>query len=426
MLPCICYSSWNCKNSNHAKALIGMGFKGWRIYVPLGMLPPQIPINSTPVQWRNYISNFVNNCPDGCWDWDNFSTNWWASCPNQRFKDCLDFCKANNWLPILNMGASDETHGWIDLAPTSDKWDWLKKFSYEFALYLRDIYRFDRVDLEPINEPNEKGRVEDWYAPLVACMGSGWKTACPGWKVHACGVDVNQQNYINACLANAEMMKIVDYISVHCLAINEWDSSLIEATYNNVKAKGKKFALLEMSPVSQSNDSPPLGHMPGRMARLVGRADIYGIVLMIRNEAIGTSNDMDDIYMYPLNNPDGLYCTSGSKKDWITKFNQANYKPYIVEAEDMEFFKGKTELKLGSRGMEVKLLQKVANKALAISLLIDGSWGPATDKAVTDLNKYYGYTINPGTVDKIRFKFYVATYPEIFDEIQVSYYFGER
>lgn len=395
MLPCICYSSWNCKNPNHIKALTDMGFKGWRIFVPLGMLPAQISINSTSIQWRNYIINFVNNCPDGCWDWDNFTTNWWSGISNQRFKDCLNFCKANKWLPIFNLCASDETHGWIGLAPTSDKWAWLKKFTYEFALYLKNVYGFDRCDLEPINEPNEKGNVNDWYAPLVIAMSEGWKSACPSWKVHACGVDVTQQNYINACLENSQMLKVIDYISPHCLTINEWDRGLIEITYNKVSTKGKKLALLEMSPVSQSNDRPPLGYIPDRMNKLINRCDMYGIVLMIRNEAIGTSMDLDDIYMYPLNNPSGLYCTSGSKRDWITNFNKTYYIPYEVEDMELEL----NYVKSGTINEETRTVQEILKDSGYI-ITVTGKCDSTTVTAIKDFQTDYNLKID-GWVGKL-------------------------
>jgi len=424
-IPAICYSSWNCKNPIHVKALNDMNFRGWRIFVPLGMLPAQIPVYSTSSQWRNYISNFVNNCPDGCWDWDNFSTNWWGSNPNQRFKDCLDFCKTNKWLPILNLCSSDETHGWIGLAPTSDKWAWLNKFCYEFALYLRVVYRFDRVDLSVINEPNEKGAVNDWYAPLVIAMSNGWKKACSGWKVHACGVDLSRQNFINDCLNNPEMMEAVDYISPHCNTIGEWNSRLMELTYENVKDKDKKFALLEMSPVSQSNNKPPLGYIPERMNRMIGKCDMYGIVLMIRNEAIGTSNDFDDIYMYNLNNPSELYCTSTAKRDWITGFNKTYYKKYEVE-DDMQLDKIYED---GSRSIGVTFIQKVLNYDIDVDLepklKVDGWFGSKTAEAVKLYQKNFNLK-EDGRVGEKTFKIMIFGNQNLFDELVYDYAIGKR
>ena len=149
MLPLICYSSWGCKNPNHYNNLIDMGFRGWRIFVPLGMLPQQAGLseNSSANDWRIYIANYISTCPDGCWDWENHSKLWWSGETNQKLHDCLDFCKQYGWLPILNLCASDETPGWLGLIPGADKWLWLRRFCKELANYLKDVYKFSRVDL---------------------------------------------------------------------------------------------------------------------------------------------------------------------------------------------------------------------------------------------------------------------------------------
>ena len=264
------------------------------------------------------------------------------------------------------------------------------------------------------------------YCDLALNMAIGWKSAMPYWKVHVGGVNIAQQDYINEILSNTMLMRYVDYICPHILTFAEWDGDLINTTYNNVKANGKKLSILEMSPVTQINDNPPLGKI-SRMNKLVGKADMYGIVLMIRNSLVGTTTDIDDIFIWQWGNPNNISCTAKEKRDWITNFNTRNYTDYEIEKEtDMILDK---IYQNGSRSIGVTFIQKVLNYDIDIDLIpklvVDGWFGNKTKAAVKLYQKNFNLK-ETGIVDEITFKSMIFGNQNLFDELVYDCAVGKK
>ena len=416
MIPGICWQEFYTTNQIQSNALINAGFKALRIFFNLRDLPRK----SESTSWPGYIQYLFNTMPNGMHTF-TFEGHASVNTTTEPMRMPFDFCKKYKWLPIVCMGTSEENVSgeWISRVPVD--WNWIGRFTKEFAIYLHNTMGFDRADLEVFNEPTKIwGSDYKSYCAVAYVMGSNWKTVS-NYKLSVFNDDLLRQSFLDGILTDVKLMAITDYIGTHCglgSEDSEWDDKLIEKTTAKIKAKYPHLeqALTEMS----------LNGIWSRLNQLPGNVAMYGIIGAIRNKEFGTATRIDDLWLYGPGND--FQITSQEKVNIITKFNHDNYKPYILESEDMEFFKNTTELKKSSKGMDVKLLQKVANKALslAIPLGIDGNWGPLTDKAIISLNKFYDFVIRPEVIDWKRFMFYVGMYPEIFDQIQCSYYKGER
>jgi peptidoglycan hydrolase-like protein with peptidoglycan-binding domain len=406
MLPVICWKSFCAKNTAHTNNLIDMGFKGLRIFINLADFPQGTPSQS-------YIAN-VMNLKDGKWAWDNFSKNWWSSAVNEKVKDAFDFCKKYNWLPIVCFGHSEEQSSWLGRSPSSDKWLWLKQMAAEFAKYLYNM-GFARADIEIWNEPNECMSAAH-YGQVAIHTIAGWKSVNSNYKSHVFASNIEQQGYLDALLNDTELMKVTDYLSPHCISFNEWDSDLIALTYQKCSAKGKKVSLLEISPLGDMN----------RLNKIVGKCDMYGLVLIIRNSLIGTAFDIDDFLVYDFDNPDHFIAVTTYKMQWIKEFNKKYYIPCEVMEDDMKLDK---VYKIGSRGIGVKFIQMCLNKDIEIDLVkplaVDGIFGTKTAEALKDYQQSYNLAVD-GMAGQQTFKVMIFNNPEIWDEIQYLYAVGER
>ncbi len=333
-IPGICWKSFVAKNTNHANNLNDMGFKALRIYVNLADFPQAAPSQS-------YITGIMN-MQDGMWAWDNFSKNWWSSQVNEKFKDAFDFCKKYNWLPIVCFGHNEEQSSWLTRSPAADKWIWLRQMTNEFAKYLYNVYGFKRADIEVWNEPNECMSPAT-YIVVAWNMITGWKINA-NYKSHIFASNIAQQGYLDTLLTDANLMKVTDYISPHILSFDEWDSDLINVTYNKACAKGKKVSLLEISPLGDMN----------RMNKIIGKCDMYGLVLIVRNSLVGTAMDIDDFIVYDFGNPDSFIAVTTAKMQWIKEFNKQYYIPYKLE-DIMEL----NYVKSGTINDETKTVQEI-------------------------------------------------------------------
>ena len=419
MIPGICWQEFYTQHQKSVDALNNANFKCLRIFFNLCDIPDTgITVKMSSDVWQIFIKRLFATMPNPmhAWQFEGHSS---PNTTTEPMRYAFDFCKKHNWLPIVCMGYQEETpHNWLGRNPSPDKWQWLGKFCKEFAYYLKYEMNFNRADMEVWNEPS---KVFNWnnYCDLALIMATNWKFI-PNYKVHIFADDLLRQDYLNAILTRTDLCNKVDYISTHIgvgSEDEEWDRGLIQITAMKIsRYPHLKQALTEMS----------VNGTWSRLNQLPGNVAMYGIIGAIRNIEFGTATRIDDIWMWDRQG--NLQTTSPTKAQILRDFNKTYYKPYISESEDMEFFKNTTELKKGSKGMDVKLLQKVANKALslAVPLGIDGNWGALTDKAIIDLNKFYDFVIRPEVIDWKRFMFYVGMYPEILDQIQCSYYKGER
>jgi peptidoglycan hydrolase-like protein with peptidoglycan-binding domain len=405
-IPAICWKSFCAKNISHANNLNDMGFKALRIFINLADFPQGTPSQA-------YIEKIMN-LQDGKWAWDGFSKNWWSSAVNEKVKDAFDFCKKYNWLPIVCFGHSEEQSSWITRSPSSDKWSWLFQMAMQFASYLNNM-GFARADIEVWNEPNECMSAAH-YGQVAIHMIRGWKSVNANYKSHVFASNITQQGYLDALLGNGELMKVTDYISPHCISFDEWDSDLINITYNKVTAKGKKVSLLEISPLGDMN----------RLNKIIGKCDMYGLVLIIRNSLIGTAFDIDDFLVYDFDNPDHFIAVTTYKMQWIKEFNKKYYIPYEVTEDDMKLDK---VYKIGSRGIGVKFIQMCLNKDIEIDLVkplvVDGIFGTKTAEALKDYQQSYNLTVD-GMAGQQTFKVMIFNNPEIWDELQYLWSIGER
>ena len=406
-IPGICWKSFVAKNINHANNLNDMGFKALRIYINLADFPQKQPSQS-------YIANIMN-LQDGMWCWDDFSKNWWSSTVNEKVKDAFDFCKKYNWLPIVCFGHNEEQNSWITRSPSEDKWMWLRLMCTEFAEYLYNIYGFKRADCECWNEPNEC-QDPGTHGSIAWNMFTGWKSISPNYKTHVFASNIAQQGYLDALLANNLLMKVTDYISPHILSFDEWDSNLIDITYQKCTAIGKKVSLLEISPLGNMN----------RLNKIIGKCDMYGLVLIIRNSLVGTAMDIDDFIVYDFDNPDNFIAVTTAKMQWIKDFNKKYYIPYVWESEDMQLDK---IYENGSRSIGVRFIQQVLNEDIDIDLdpklKVDGWFGNKTADAVKIYQKNFNLK-EDGRVGEITFKTMIFGNQNLFDELIYDYAIGKR
>jgi hypothetical protein len=269
--------------------------------------------------------------------------------------------------------------------------------------------------MECDNEPNE-AMTPSQYANVAINMFTGWKSVSSNYKTHAFACNIEQQSYMEQLLANPSLMKVTDYISPHCISDNEWDRGLIQITNDKVKAKGKLVSLLEISPLGKWE----------RMNSIVGKCDMYAIVLAIRNSLIGQNDGItiDDLLIYDFNDTNKFIAVSTWKMKWIKEFNAKYFNEIPIVEDDMTLDK---LYKLGSKGIGVRFIQKVLNEDIKPNplLITDGIWGAKTADIVKQYQTKYSLLID-GIVGPQTMKSMIGMYPDIWDEIQYEYCIGVR
>lgn len=421
MIPVICWVEFWTKKQNQVNALVGAGFKGIRLFLNLCDLPYKTGLvyNSTSYEWQIYISSFYQTAPNPMSDW-TFEGRPSPNVTTETLKDHIEFCKRQNWLPIICMGYQEELpHNWLGRAPYQQYWSWLGRFAKEFAIFLRDKLGFIRADIEVYNEPTKLialGFGWDKYCQLSKAMVRGFKSVA-GFKAHVFADDIFKQEYLDNVLRDTELMKITDYISTHIgvgKEDEEWNNNLIAKTTQKIKSRYPHLqqALTEMS----------LNGIWSRLNQLPGNVAMYGLIGAIRNKAFGTATRIDDIWLWGVG--DELQVTAPQKAQALKEFNNKFYKPYEIEGDYMIL---QPEYRFGSSGIGVKFIQKVLNKDLQPEkpLVVDGRWGALTEEQVKRFEAKYQFPVE-AKITKTKFRFMIASYPEIWDEIQYSWCIGER
>lgn len=350
MIAIICWKSFCAKLWAHISKLINSGFKGLRIFFNLCDLPYKPGLSdddkiSSSAEWQSYINHCFATMPDGkhAWTFETFPKPFWSSDPNEMMKDAFDFCQKYNWLPIVCMGYQEEKpYNWLatnesNRAIPEDKWKWLGRFSREFAIYLKNTYKFERVDLEVYNEPTKLqglGFGYDKYSKLAYIMGKEWKSVDSHNKLHIYADNLAYKSYLDGLMQNVDLMKITDYVSTHCLTHEEWDDNLID----EVNEKLKKYphirqVLTEMSPNGKWNRMQKLLIFDADKNVIGHKVDMYGMILPIRCDTIGTGFDYDDIWIYEFDKPENIRCTSEWKEKYLHDFNSIYAKGEDLEME---------------------------------------------------------------------------------------------
>ena len=384
-IPGICWQEFYTSNQLAVNALNNAGFKALRIFFNLCDLP------YTAIPNQAYIKNLFATMPNPlhAWQFEGHSS---PNTTTEPMRYAFDFCKTYKWLPIVCTGYQEELpHNWLGRTPGSDKFAWLGKFTYEFALYLKNTMGFSRADLEVWNEPSKCMNVEH-YCQLALVMANYWKEAVPYYKVHIFADDLLRQDYLNAILTRTTLCNKVDYISTHIgvgSEDEEWDRGLVQITAMKIsRYPHLKQALTEMS----------VNGTWSRLQQLPGNVAMYGIIGAIRNIEFGTATRIDDIWMW--DRAGNLQCTSPEKAAILTNFNKTYYKPYILESEDMEF----NLVKPGSINDETRAVQEVLSKsgyALTVTGKYDTNTGLAIKEFQTDNNLIVDGKVGRQTWDKL-------------------------
>ncbi len=408
--PGICWQESYTQHQKSVNALNNAGFRMLRIFFNLCDLPYIAVPNQT------YIKNLFATMPNPLHAWQ-FEGRASPNTTTEPMRYAFDFCKKYNWLPIVCMGYQEEQpHNWLGRNPSQDKWVWLGKFCKEFAIFLHDIYGFNRADMEVWNEPS-KVFYWDKYCALALIMTNGWKYI-PNYKVHIFADDILRQSYLDLILSYPTLCNKVDYISTHIgvgSEDSEWDDQLIFETNHKIsKYPHLKQALTEMS----------VNGVWSRLNQLPDEVAMYGIIGAIRNIEFGTATRIDDIWMW--DRAGNLQTTSPTKAQILRDFNNKYYIPYTVVEDDMILQK---IYKIGSKGIAVKFIQKVLNEdinvELVTKLIVDGNFGAITASAVKEYQKEYNL-VQDGMVGEKTMKVMIFDNPNLWDELQYDYAVGYR
>jgi len=392
-------------------ALITAGFKGVRIFFNLRDLPYIKKPNQT------YIKMLFDTLPNGCHTF-TFQGHPSYSTPKDKMRTIFDFCKKYNWLPLVCLGTSEEPglYNWIGRVPSDSQHEWLGQFAQELGTYLTYTMQFERADCEIWNEYT-KAMTTDKYCNLSIPIAKGWIASQAG-KVGIFSDDILRQDRLNEILARPNICNLVNTIFTHIgvgSEDSEWNNKLIAKTTQRIKSLYPHLDQV-VSELSVNGTWSRLNQLPENTAG-------YGLIGSVRHQKDGTATRIDDIWMY---NDNGFVdCQSDTKAEILRVFNNTHFKILDLGGDTMKLT---FDYKKGSRGMGVKVIQKCANRVLnpKTLLLIDGNWGPATDKAVIEMNKYNGFTDKPEIIDYPRFQFYVGMYPDIWNSCEVSWAKGER
>jgi hypothetical protein len=132
-IPGMCWLTWRTKEPVQVQAVVNAKFKMLRLFFNLR----DLPYTATPDQ--AYIKRCFATMPDPYHVW-TYEDKPWPTKTGEPMRYGFDFCKKNNWLPIVCMGTSEENveGEWIGRVPNN--WAWLGKFSREFATFLHDVY----------------------------------------------------------------------------------------------------------------------------------------------------------------------------------------------------------------------------------------------------------------------------------------------
>ena len=411
-IPSICWMDFDYTISTHMKLWRDLNIKGIRGFFNTDDIPQGTPSQS----FIQYCFDTMPN-PQHAWTYENQPLTWMSK---GNMRDIFTVCKQEKWLPIISFGCQEETpHGWLGRAIPEDKWDWLVEFVRQFGLYLKNTMGFQRVDFEWWNEPTKLealGWGYDKYCKLGNKLAIAWHSVSPDYKFYAFSDDLTKMYYLDYILADKTFCGNIDVISTH-IGVGSEDSEWDEHKIAECNTKIAKYSHLKQS-VTELTCNGIIDRLDQLPNQTIGYGHIGLNRHLINGNLLGTR--MDE---YAIWDDNYFEITAQDKINYSANFNKTNYKPYVLEDDDMILT---FDYKSGSKGMGVKFLQKVCNKVLAVTLVIDGNWGPKTEEAIKDLNENFGFVVNPEIVDKTRFKFYVANYPEIWNDCEVSYASGER
>lgn len=340
------WDSFPSKNKEIVNYINEAGFKGMRIFFNDQYIPynPSLTEISSVNDWQSFIHHCFETLPRGYNNWDNNSKNWWAGPEvngkdSETMHDIFKACKANNWLPIVCIGGSEEEveGAWIPRIVPKDKWGWFGRFCKEFARYLNITYGFVRADLECWNEPNECqgiGMGVHDYASLARIMCTNWKSISPNYKTHIFSCNIREQDYLDYLLTREDLLRVTDYISTHILTDEEWTGYLDGvnyklANYPIAKKYNIKQTLLEMSPISHGN----FDWFESRFNSIRGKVAMYGMLFFTKNEIVHTG-DWDEILTYDLQSGTILGIANRPEEpkfSFIKYFNREVYNMYEDE-----------------------------------------------------------------------------------------------
>ncbi|MCE5329181.1 hypothetical protein LLG07_02470 [bacterium] len=304
--PVYKWKNFNTTLPEHVNNVIGLGFKGLSIFIDLADFPKAgLNHNSPSLAWFLYM----NHCftffgdPMRSWTFDGRTHAFDVGPKNEDMKSAFIFCKKYNITPFVNFGHSEEKNSWLTRSPSMDKWLWLRRFSLEFARYLKYKYKFIDVPMEVWNEPSECMSVYT-YVNVSVNMEIGWHSIYPNSNVYVGESDISNTSFLNGILTDAPLMsrkKVV--LSAHILKKQEWESNLIDEFYNKSKAIGKYFALTEINPLDN------FGYMEKMLVKdkngnTVGaKVIMFAPVLFIRNDIVGNANEFRECLIFYKDRP---------------------------------------------------------------------------------------------------------------------------
>jgi len=289
------YKNFESTNINHYNNLKDWGVKELDIAVNLADFPKSV-LNWDSPSWAWWL--YMNHCftfyTDGmhAWTFDGRSKAFWSGPKNENMAAAFKLCKKLNWKPIVMFSHAEEQSSWLTRAPSMDKWLWLRRFSKEFARYLKEVYGFADCSMEPWNEPNECMSASH-YVNVAVNLAIGWLEIFPKAQIHVGGCNIRETKYLDAILLDKPLMQRATHLSPHILTVDEWKSDLINTYYNKTKAIGKKLSMLEVNPMGRWD----------LFEKLIGKVTHYAPVLLIRNSIVTTGNDFSECLMYDFNNP---------------------------------------------------------------------------------------------------------------------------
>lgn len=320
--PVYKWKNFNTTLPEHVNNFLGLGFKGLSIFIDLADFPKAgLNHNSPSLAWWLYM----NHCftffgdPMKSWTFDGRSHSMDVGPKNEDMKSAFIFCKKYNITPFICFGHSEEKSSWLTRSPGMDKWLWLRRFSLEFARYIKGKYGFIDAPMESWNEPNECQSVNS-YVNISVNLEIGWHTIYPNSNVYVGNCNIKHTDYLNGVLNDKPLMskkKVV--LAAHILSKEELESNLIDVYYNKTKAIGKYFALSEINPLDN------FGYMEKMLikdkdGKTVGsKVIMFAPVLFIRNEIVGNANEFRECLIFFKDNP----------KEW-----QVIHSPHIKETKE--------------------------------------------------------------------------------------------
>jgi len=292
----------------HIRRFLRLGFKGLSIFIDLADFPKAgLSWNSPALAWFLYM----NHCftffgdPMKTWTFDGRSHAMDVGTKNEDMKSAFIFCQKYNITPFVNFGHSEEKNSWISRSPSLDvsMLLWIRRFSHEFARYIKWKYKFIDVPLETWNEPNECQSVNS-FVNISINMEIGWHDIYPNSNVYVGSSNISDTKFLDGVLGDKPLMgkkKVVP--CTHILSKDEWKSDLLNKYYLKAKAIGKYFAITELNPLDN------FGYMEKMLIKdkygnTVGSKVIaFAPVLLIRNDVVWNSNEFRETDIFYKDKP---------------------------------------------------------------------------------------------------------------------------